>query len=56
MRTAPGVQAPGAVVFGWQHSESEMQEIGMFEQMSENLTYTLTTSVLYRDEKGCWGT
>ena len=29
--------------------ESEMQEIGMFEELPENLTYPQTSPVLYRE-------
>ena len=29
--------------------ESEMQEIGLFEELPENLTYPLTSPVLYRE-------
>ena len=29
--------------------DSEMQEIGLFEELPENLTYPLTSPVLYRE-------
>ena len=58
MRTAPGVQAPGAVVCGWQRSESEMQETRIYEELPENLPTPDLVNALSGGGEGveeiCW--